>query len=104
MPRTFEDMNPDDPHNIIWPKFVELGLAAPFCLGYRTTAAARALAVTLALEAVTCWPFWTFETLQMRLHAREHFTVNIALTGGLFLVQQVGGGRYAVDELLKKAS
>ena len=53
---------------------------------------------------MTCWPFWTFETLETRLHAREHFTVNIALTGGLLLVQQVGGGKYAVDELLKKAS
>lgn len=39
----------------------------------------------------------------MRLHEREHFTVNVAVAGGLLLVQSVGGGRYAVDELLKKA-
>lgn len=35
-------------------------------------------------------------------NAREHFTVNIAVAGGLLLISQVGGGRFAVDELLKK--
>lgn len=42
--------------------------------------------------------------MEFRLHAREHFTVNVALAGGLLLVQEVGGGKYAFDELLKKAS
>ena len=106
LPTNFADLDPNDPHNVLWPKLVELALAVPFTLGLRTTATARALAATLAVEALTCWPFWAFreQGLEQRLHAREHFCVNVAIAGGLLLVQQVGGGRYAVDELLKKAS
>ena len=46
------------------------------------------------------------EHLERRLHAREHFTVNVAIAGGLLLVQEVGGGKYALDEtsLFKKAT
>ena len=110
VPHRLSDLDPNDPHNIIWPKLVELALAIPFCLGLRTNAAARALAATLLLEALTCWPFWamgdsTASTLELRLHAREHFTVNVAISGGLLLVaEELGGGKYAVDALLKKAS
>ncbi len=97
------DIDPDDPHNIVWPKVVELAFAVPFALGWNTTGSARALACVLVAEAVTCWQFWRVaEPLNLRLHYREHFTVNVAVAGGLLLVGQVGGGRYAVDELLKK--
>lgn len=85
---------------------------------------------------------WTIPDLAKSLHAREHFTVNVAVSqsfsplttywyrphyfsyrtyvfvphttysyryssqvaGGLLLIQEVGGGRYAVDEYLKKRS
>jgi uncharacterized membrane protein YphA (DoxX/SURF4 family) len=103
MPSSLSDINPDDPHNIIWPKLVEFALAVPFVFGWRTVDAARALTATLVVEAITIWPWFFVPSLQQRLHAREHFTVNMAVAGGLLLVQSVGGGRYAVDELLKKA-
>ena len=76
--------------------------ALPFVFGYRTVVSARALAATLVIEASTCWHFWAWEQLEMRLHCREHFTVNVAVAGGLLLVQEVGGGRYAVDAILKR--
>ena len=102
VPAHLSDIDPDDPHNVIWPKLVEVALAIPFVLGYRTFASARALACTLAVEAVTCWQFWTVDPLPARLHAREHFTVNVAVGGGLLLVAQVGGGKLSVDSLLKR--
>ena len=104
MPRMLADIDPYDPHNIVWPKLLEFVLAVPFCLGFRTRFFSQALAVTLAVEALTCWQFWAQREPPIRLHAREHFTVNVALAGGLLLVQEVGGGKYAFDELLKKAS
>jgi hypothetical protein len=36
----------------------ELVLALPFALGWRMGPVSRALAATLAAEAVTCWPLW----------------------------------------------
>jgi alanyl-tRNA synthetase len=36
------------------------------------------------------------------IHARDHFTVNVGVGGGLLLLQSIGGGKYSVDELLKK--
>lgn len=102
MPESLSDIDPDDPHNIMWPKVVEITLAVPFVLGLRTIATARALTATLAMEAITCWQFWRIESLQTRLHAREHFTVNVAVAGGLLLISQVGGGKLSVDSLLKR--
>lgn len=104
VPMRLSDLDPHDPHNIVWPKLVEFCLAVPFCLGLRTAFASRALAVTLLLEALTCWQFWMQRDMQVRLHSREHASVNVALAGGLLLVQEVGGGKYAFDELLKKAT
>lgn len=39
-------------------QLLEFVLAIPFAVGFKTSAVARALAATLAAEAVTCWPFW----------------------------------------------
>jgi uncharacterized membrane protein YphA (DoxX/SURF4 family) len=103
IPRSLNDIDPDDPHNILWPKLVELSFAVPLVLGLRTAASARLLTIALAVEALTCWQFWWIRPLAQRMHAREHFTVNVAVAGGLLLVQELGGGKYAVDELLKKA-
>ena len=102
LPTRIDDINPDDPHNIIWPKLVEVGLALPFVFGYRTILTARLLTATLFVEALTCWHFWAWQQLEMRIHCREHFTVNVAIAGGLLLVQEMGGGKYAVDAILKR--
>ena len=50
------------------------------------------------------YPPLQVESLGERLHAREHFAVNVAVAGGLLLIQEVGGGRFTVDELMKKAA
>jgi len=44
---------------------------------------------TLLLEAISVWQFWRVERLGERLHAREHFAVNVAVAGGLLLIQEV---------------
>ena len=73
-------------------------------LGFHTRTVSRLLVATLLLEAVSVWQFWTVDSLSARLHAREHFAVNVAVAGGLLLIQEVGGGRYTVDEFMKKAA
>ena len=102
LPERLQDIDPDDPHNVIWPKLLEITLAIPFVFGLWTTGCARALAATLAVEALTLWQFWRVGPLPPRLHAREHFAVNVAVAGGLLLVQEVGGGKLSVDSLLKR--
>ena len=98
------DIDPNDPHNVLWPKLLELALTLPFVLGFRTKDVARLLAATLCLEAASVWQFWWVAPLEARLHMREHFAVNVAVAGGLLLLQDLGGGRYTVDAWLKKAS
>ena len=98
------DIDPNDPHNVLWPKLLELALTLPFVLGFRTKDVARLLAATLCLEAASVWQFWWVAPLEARLHLREHFAVNVAVAGGLLLLQDLGGGRYTVDAWLKKAS
>jgi len=97
------DIDPNDGHNVVWPKVTELALAVPLVLGWRTKQASRLLAFTLALEAVSVWQFWSVPNLEIQLHSREHFAVNTAVAGGLLLLQNVGGGRFTVEELMKKA-
>ncbi|CAK0860663.1 unnamed protein product [Prorocentrum cordatum] len=98
------DIDPDDCHNVVWPKFTELALAVPLVVGWQTRHASRLLAVTLLLEAVSVWQFWWVGPLEPRLHSREHFVVNVAVAGGLLLLHNTGGGRFTVEELLKKAT
>ena len=100
----YVDIDPNDGHNVLWPKLLELALAVPFVLGLRTKMVARLLAATLLLEALTVWQFWWAPSLGAQLHARQHFAVNVAVAGGLLLIQEVGGGKYTVDEFMKKLS
>lgn len=100
---------PGDGHDVVWPKAVELLLAIPFTLGFQTTLVARLLAVSLVLEALYAWSWWTipgdafsFAHHRRAIHYREHFVTNIATAGGLLLLQKIGGGKYTVDALLKK--
>ena len=37
---------------------LEFAMALPFAVGFKTAAVSRALALTLVLEALTCWPLW----------------------------------------------
>ena len=37
---------------------VEFAMALPFAIGFKTAAVSRLLALTLVLEALTCWPVW----------------------------------------------
>ena len=97
------DIDPLDRHNILWPKALELALAVPFVLGYNTRAVSRLLAATLVLEALTVWQWWWVADRREQLHEREHCAVSIAVAGGLLLLQEVGGGRYTIDELLAKS-
>mmetsp|Transcript_61996 Transcript_61996/g.103059 ORF Transcript_61996/g.103059 Transcript_61996/m.103059 type:complete len:553 (+) Transcript_61996:11-1669(+) len=100
---------PGDGHDVVWPKAVELLLAIPFTLGFETSSVSRWLAVSLVLEALYAWSWWrmagdhgAFAQHRRAIHYREHFMTNIATAGGLLLLQKMGGGKYTVDELLKK--
>lgn len=98
------DIDPDDPRNVVWPKVIELALAIPLVVGWQTKFASSLLAGILMLEAISVWQFWWISELPPRLHSREHFAVNTAVAGGLLFLQRTGGGRFTVEELLKKAS
>ena len=100
---------PGDGHDVVWPKAVELILSVPFVLGWRTAVVSRLLAASLLLEALYAWSWWRipgddggFSSHRRAIHYREHFVTNVATAGGLMLLQQIGAGKYTVDELLKK--
>jgi uncharacterized membrane protein YphA (DoxX/SURF4 family) len=86
-----------------WPKLAEFTLALPFVVGFKTRLVSMLLATCLVLEALIYWNFWTtLLGVGYSIHARDHFSVNIGVAGGLLLLQSFGGGKYSVDELLKK--
>jgi len=37
---------------------LEFAMALPFAIGFKTAAVSRLLALTLVMEALTCWPVW----------------------------------------------
>ncbi len=47
-----------DGHDNNW-LLLEFALAIPFAVGFKTSVVSRLLALTLALEAATCWSFWS---------------------------------------------
>jgi len=88
---------------------VELLLAMPFTFGFRMDTVTKLLAVSLVTEAFYAWSWWrlqgdanVFSQKRRALHYREHFMTNMATAGGLLLLVKLGGGRYTVDELVKK--
>eukprot|EP01108_Squamamoeba_japonica_P001897 TRINITY_DN184_c0_g2_i2.p1 TRINITY_DN184_c0_g2~~TRINITY_DN184_c0_g2_i2.p1 ORF type:complete len:335 (+),score=118.60 TRINITY_DN184_c0_g2_i2:24-1007(+) len=98
-----------DGHNNMWPKLAEFALALPFVVGFKTHIAAAAIAICLTLEALIYWNWLSAASSSLGLgysiHARDHFSVNVGVAGGLLLLQTFGsaaGGRYSVDELIKK--
>jgi uncharacterized membrane protein YphA (DoxX/SURF4 family) len=42
------------------------------------------------------------QELRVLSHMREHFCTNAAVAGGLLLLQEHGGGKYTLDEYMKK--
>lgn len=71
------------------------------------------LAATLLLESLLVWTFWRSDLDLLRVHnvgqelrvlshMREHFCTNAAVAGGLLLLQEHGGGKYTLDEYMKK--
>lgn len=73
----------------------------------------QVLACTLLLESALVWTFWQSsgslvrvanwrQELRVLAHMREHFVTNAAVAGGLLLLQEHGGGRFTLDEYMKK--
>ena len=67
----------------------------------------QALAASLVLEAMTAWTYWREQTqvipsLYHSIHSKDHFATNVAVAGGLLLLQHDGGGKYTLDSYLKK--
>ena len=59
------------------------------------------------MEALTAWPYWAEQvhdvpTLFHSRHSKDHFATNVAVAGGLLLLQQNGAGKYTLDAWLKK--
>jgi len=99
--------DPPDGHDILWPKVVQLLLVVPFILGFKTNAVTQLLALSLVLEAMTVWHFWhemysDMPSMFHALHSKDHFATNVAVAGGLFLLQEEGGGKYTLDAYMKK--
>ncbi|BDA42266.1 probable surfeit locus protein 4 homolog at C-terminar half [Coccomyxa sp. Obi] len=91
-----------DGHDNNW-LLLEFLLSLPFAVGFKTALVSRLLALTLSLEAFTCWPFWVdWPSWQYTAHVRLHFVTNLGVAGGLILLQNFGAGRYTVDQLMKK--
>lgn len=65
-----------DGHDNNW-LLLELLLALPFAIGYKTEAVSRALAATMLAEALTCWnflaswPSWCAHAVSHQIEATE---------------------------------
>ena len=73
----------------------------------RTGTISQVLAASLVLEAMTAWTYWREQTqdipsLYHSIHSKDHFATNVAVAGGLLLLQHDGGGKYTLDSYLKK--
>lgn len=92
-----------DGHDSILPKLFEFALSIPFTVGFKSALTARCLAIVLIIEACTSWLWFTSQlNVGYRIHAREHFFVNIGVAGACILFAYIGAGKYSVDEFLKK--
>ncbi|PNW86393.1 hypothetical protein CHLRE_02g084700v5 [Chlamydomonas reinhardtii] len=90
-----------DSHDNNW-QLLELALSLPLALGWQTALTCRALAAVLLLEAGTCWPWWAWywPSWHAAAHARLHFFTDVAVAGGLVLLQCLGAGWFTVDRLV----
>ena len=54
-----------------------------------------------------CHRYWREQTRDIptlfhSMHSKDHFATNVAVAGGLLLLQHDGGGKYTLDSYLKK--
>jgi len=94
-----------DGHDELRLRLPQLFLSIPLALGVRTKLVTGALAVLMLAEALVVWQWWRMEVLSDFNHflrVSQHFTINLAVGGGLLLLMVVGSGRFTVDELVKK--
>eukprot|EP01025_Chloroclados_australasicus_P055404 TRINITY_DN6700_c1_g1_i1.p2 TRINITY_DN6700_c1_g1~~TRINITY_DN6700_c1_g1_i1.p2 ORF type:complete len:388 (-),score=22.36 TRINITY_DN6700_c1_g1_i1:506-1669(-) len=83
---------------------IEFLLAIPFALGYKIIVVSSLLCGTLLIEAFMCWQFWNYPSAQWSTasHVRLHFVTNLAVSGGLMLLIDMGSGWFSFDQWLKK--
>jgi len=83
---------------------LECVLALPLALGLWTSQVSLLLCCALLGEAVMHWQWWERDmpSWHYRQNIRDHFFVNVAVAGGLALMQSFGGGVLTVDALLQK--
>jgi uncharacterized membrane protein YphA (DoxX/SURF4 family) len=82
---------------------LECVLALPLALGLWTSPLSLLLAVALVGEAALHWQWWGhMPSWHYRQNIRDGFFVNVAVAGGLVLMQSFGSGVLSVDELLHK--
>lgn len=85
----------------------------PLCIGFRTRDFCVVLATVCLCEAIVQWTGlhwygsgWIYDWANLgafyRVHAREHFVVNVSVAGGLILLRNFGAGKFSVDEMMKK--
>lgn len=98
--------DPPDGHDHLWPKVIQLLFLVPFTLGFKTKLVTQLLAISLVLEAMTAWMFWDelytdLPSLFHAIHSKDHFATNVAVAGGLLLIQEAPG-KYTLDAYMKK--
>ncbi|MEW5297614.1 MAG: hypothetical protein WDW36_000813 [Sanguina aurantia] len=92
-----------DAHDNSW-VLLQLALALPMALGWKTAEMCRLLSWSLVAEALTCWPFWAWywPSWYYAAHVRVHFFSNLAMAGGLVLLQCMGTGTFTIDQALQR--
>ena len=128
----FTSFDHGDGHDDLRLRLPQLLLSLPLAVGAATARVAGALAVLMVAEALLVWQWWQLAVFSYAVRARrpappprtpaprltppppaalqgaqrdtaiEHFTVNLAVAGALLLLPTFGGGRYTLDQIVKK--
>jgi uncharacterized membrane protein YphA (DoxX/SURF4 family) len=90
----------------VWAKLLQFAFSLPLVVGLFNKQVCGALSLVCLCEALICWQFWSAASAHLgigyTIHAREHFCVNVAVSGGLLLLQGFGAGHYSLDHYRKK--
>ena len=126
----FTSFDHGDGHDDLRLRLPQLLLSLPLAVGAATARVAGALAVLMVAEALLVWQWWQLAVFSYAVRPRrpappaahtraashpaaalqgaqrdtaiEHFTVNLAVAGALLLLPTFGGGRYTLDQIVKK--
>ncbi|MEW5315350.1 MAG: hypothetical protein WDW38_006787 [Sanguina aurantia] len=81
-----------------------MALLLLFAGASQTAEMCRLLSWSLVAEALTCWPFWAWywPSWYYAAHVRVHFFSNLAMAGGLVLLQCMGTGTFTIDQALQR--